>query len=189
MTYYEIPTVPDEDGASNNSTLTQNSRCLDTIASSDIVSVENSRKEKEKETNKWLADSVKVTLDGDNNENTFTEEGMTAKNKVTLVDVKRHRMISTKCAVQARRRSAMGRISVQRDVRSSFKESVQDPTSSWIASEIFTIAGVQASGMLLKMGDGEETLTEGTSEATYEEIDSVIGDYLDEIKVTDWVEL
>jgi hypothetical protein len=181
MSHYDTLTVP---GEVESDTLTENSRVGGTVVCERIVPVRKSRRvlARERETDRWVAELVKMTLERKEGTGMAEKAG---KGKSGAVDVKRHRMVSTKCAVGVRRRSVVPRPRVRSSVARA-GDAVQDPISSWIASEIFTIAAMQALESTeadAKAEDGD-TCVEGGSDVAYEDIESLIGDYLEDVKVT-----
>jgi hypothetical protein len=149
-------------------------------------------------TDKWLDDVVKYTLAMETPERTperrnmnveankTVERNMNVERKNTL-DIRRHRVFRTSLESHSREEV--------REMRSItpvvvMKEKYVEEPLSWIATEIFDSATLAAEEMKLKAsvkqatpGKEQEMQAVEVADDQYDDIESLIGDYLEDIKV------
>jgi len=146
------------------------------------------------ETEKWVADVVRFTL--------FAEQSRTPR-KTNTVDTKRHRVYSTTVDVQPRdiRSSPSSREAtppVQEEMETQTLQASDEKTndlsreeiSSWLGSEIFSIAKVQAkepelpSKLLEDVVDLMDLSSSLEAEnEKYDELESLIDEYFEDVTV------
>ena len=116
--------------------------------------------------------------------------------------MKRHRVFSTSVSVQPReikRKSVAGKKNRRRRSKRDGGEDMGEDVSSWIASEIFSIAKTQAAEMdLVRVKPGTEGIDKAEIEkgevvvevvemevgvGDYDEIESLMGEYFEDVKV------
>ena len=144
-------------------------------------------------TDKWLETVVKYTLENEKKNEPDVELKYSVEKKNTI-DVKRHRVYSTRLDVQPKRQPSSPNVEEKpkgqrRDLSGSGE------LSSWIASEIFNIAKTQATevkNLHKKMKKDLEKDKEDVSNVEkdilgieYDEVESIIGEYFDDINVTE----
>jgi hypothetical protein len=128
-------------------------------------------------TDKWLDDVVKYTL---------PVEPETPQRRNTL-NVKRHRVFRT--SLDSHPRETRPVTSKGEENVSSDEHAVEEP-SSWIATEIFDIARAQASEMkvaestVVNLNGPTVNNKEVGRDNGYDDIESLIGDYFEDIKVS-----
>ena len=138
------------------------------------------------ETNKWLEMLVNPTLSDD--QESVRPQKLILERKNTI-DVKRHRVFSTSVEVQLRDVRRTPTSSPETPKRNARQAIVGDEISSWIASEIFNIAKAQAAESELQPTKSDEEKKEVLDNETlgddgYDDIESLMGDYFEDIKVT-----
>lgn len=131
-------------------------------------------------TSKWLEDVLKCTL-------SQPPEPVQKKMNVGLerkntIDVKKHRVFSTTMDIHQKKPVVMGRV----ETRRPGVEGRDEAPSSWIASEIFNTASQAAESQLQTP---EKIIAEGKIKndcfeacGAYDEIDSLMGDYFEDLK-------
>jgi hypothetical protein len=141
-------------------------------------------------TSKWLEDIIKYTMTP--TEDTKSERSLERKN---TINVKQHRVFSTSVVIHPRDVKSATPPQIKEEVkpRRTGREGVgEEQSSSWIASEIFSIAQNQAAGSMVGMNSDERKITVAEdgirtveSEMVYEaydEIESLMGDYFEDLK-------
>jgi hypothetical protein len=136
-------------------------------------------------TDKWLDDVVKYTLAMETPErrnmnveaNKSVERNTSVERKNTL-DIRRHRVFRTSLESHSREEV--------REMRSItpvvvMKEKYVEEPLSWIATEIFDSATLAAEEMKLKESVKQQAVE--VADDQYDDIESLIGDYLEDIKV------
>ena len=185
MPVYHLAT-PDSDSEPSS---TQDHQLLPPIDFTSTPELQEITLDKQGETDKWLEEIVRLTLP-----KTQCEEVNNApvENRNT-VDIKRHRMFSTRVEVRPRGQSISQKEEVEKEKRRSGGRSLmEDPPTSWIASEIFTIANIQAmiqegtsKKKVEKTEEKAEVMSfEGCDDEEYREIESLIGDYFEDVKIS-----
>jgi hypothetical protein len=131
-------------------------------------------------TSKWLEDVLKCTL-------SQSPEPVEKKMNVGLerkntIDVKRHRVFSTTMEIHQKKPVVAERV----ESRRPGMEGRLETPSSWIASEIFNIASQAAEP---KLQTPEKLIIKGKIHddcfeacGTYDEIESLMGDYFEDLK-------
>jgi hypothetical protein len=185
MPIYHL-TTPDSD-SEPSSTDAQN--LLPPIDLSSSTKLQNVTSDRMGQTDKWLEDMVRLTV-------TRTEVVKPPLERKNTIDIKRHRIFSTTVEIRPRGPgpSAMAK-EERKEKRKSLgvRDILEDPRTSWIASEIFTIANIQAmvqGGSIMdqkgnkdEIQDKMEVLMEECSDDEYKEIESLIGDYFEDVKI------
>lgn len=143
--------------------------------------------ERTNETDKWLEEVIKYTLPYV--ENTKNVQSFERKN---TVDMKRHQVFSTSVDVQPRefRRAPSSSGGSETPKQVARECAGAQEVSSWIASEIFCIAKTHATEPAPPRANVEEkeewasVESEMTTNNGYGDIESLMGDYFEDIKVT-----
>jgi hypothetical protein len=141
-------------------------------------------------TSKWLEDIVKFTMSPQ--DDTKSDRSLERKN---TINVKRHRVFSTSVDIQSRDVKPATPPTVKEDVKrakAGRTDLGDEQSSSWIASEIFSIAQNQAAELALgkkyderirKLDEeGMKTADNVMAYDGYDDIESLIGDYFEDIK-------
>jgi hypothetical protein len=141
-------------------------------------------------TSKWLEDIVKFTMTP--TEDTKSERSLERKN---TINVKQHRVFSTSVVVHPRDAKSTTPPQIKEEVkrRRKGRDAVaEEQSSSWIASEIFSIAKNQAAGSRVgsksderKIKEPEDGIRMVESEMVheaYDDIESLMGDYFEDLK-------
>jgi hypothetical protein len=162
---------------------------IDFIPSSSVLLADVTTREADR-TSKWLEDIVKFTMSPECD--TKSQRSLERKN---TINVKRHRVFSTSVDIHPRDVKPATPSQVKEDViRTTVgRKGVGDEqSSSWIASEIFGIAQNQAAELapgkkyderIPKLEvDGTETIDNLMGYEGYDDIESLMGDYFEDIK-------
>ena len=146
-------------------------------SSSALADITNETFDRSSETDKWLETMVQFTLKD-------SPDGLERKN---TIDIKRHRVFSTTVDVHPR---DLQRTSSKTDKKSTEKrrEVSQEEISSWIASEIYTIAKTQAEESERRLSKQPENVEKDDemerADDNYDEIENLIGEYFEDLKVS-----
>ena len=148
-------------------------------------------------TDKWLEEIVKLTLTPEPKSEITTAPDQPRN----TIDIKRHRVFSTRVEVRPRDKLSPPKEDKLKKVRCRDGQGdQQDRPTSWIASELFSIANITAASLKLdvecppkeergseaKKAECEEVVNvqvDGLRDEDYREIESLIGDYFEDVKI------
>jgi hypothetical protein len=180
MPVYLITTPESEtDAASSNSEGSHLSPLKFRPSSTDALANVAGKRDRVSETDRWVQELLKLTLTPE------SQKSKSSLERKNTVDVKRHRVFSTRVGVQPR--DVRRTLSTRKEKRRSKKcgrEDTGEEVSSWIASEIFSIAKTQAAEVDVPIKKVEGSGMTGFELAEdYQDIESLMGEYFEDVKV------